>query len=78
MKTFKQVTERFEKDMQELGVSGYVVMVRDPDSESSYWHRGSDILWQLGAIKMLSDFHRSLCADVTHEDNEDDGDSWKQ
>lgn len=75
MKTFQQVMDKFEKELTDLGVSAYVIAARNPDGEDMYWHRGSDILWQLGVLKMLEGRHNDICGGV-HLGEEEEGDDY--
>ena len=64
--------DKFEKDMADLGVGGFVIAAKDPDSDETYWRMGSDILWQYGALNMMTDRHRDICYDIHNQGPEDD------
>lgn len=74
MKSFRDITQQFEKDLKDNGITVFIVAVKNPDGEDMYWHSGSDIFWQIGASQMISDRMREMCTDIHHESDEDDYD----
>ena len=77
MKNFRDLVEKFVDDMDEIGAGAFVIVARDPDSQDTYWNRGSDLLWQRGAIEMVKDRHKDFCDEI-HKDDDIEGDDWKR
>jgi len=73
MKTLDEIEKTFLKDLKELGVSGFVYGISDPDSTSIFWGIGIDVLWQDGALDWISRLNKLDVPDL----NSKEGDEWK-